>query len=57
MAVPQGEEGLSPRRLGLAGLGGEGPGKQVWRWTLSRHYFSLEAASEPGVGAGLTEGA
>lgn len=58
LSVPQGE-GLSPWRLGLEGpegLGGEGPGKQVWKWTLSGHYFSFEAASEPGVGAGPTEG-
>lgn len=41
---------------GAEGLGGEGPGKQVWKWTLSGHYFSFEAASEPGVGAGPTEG-
>ena len=41
---------------GWRGWEGKVPGKQVWRWTLSRHCFSLEAASEPGVGAGPTEG-
>lgn len=52
VAVPQGEEGLSPWKPGSGGARRRGCQKQACRWTLSGHYFTLEAASEPGVGVG-----
>ena len=50
VAVPQGEEGLSPWKPGSGGAGRRGCQKQAW--TLRVHDFTLEAASEPGVGVG-----
>lgn len=58
LSVPQGEEGLSPWRLGLEGAGGLGGGRSREagvEMDTERSYFSFKAASEPGVGAGPTE--